>query len=83
MEEQKRNIVPLFAARVENLIHAPTVTATCEQCRHVAEVSVTFIKARLPDWYRVSDIYRVMRCRECDAKGTVIVDARKALGYDK
>jgi hypothetical protein len=76
-----RRIVPLFVARVEHLKHAPTVSATCERCGHVAEVPVTLIKDRLPDWYRIGDLGRVMRCAESEEKGNVVVDARRALGY--
>jgi hypothetical protein len=32
-------MVPMYAARVEHLTHHETVTALCEVCGHVAEVS--------------------------------------------
>jgi hypothetical protein len=80
-ENDPRHTVPLFAARVEHLVHARSVSATCGKCGHVSEVPVTLIKDRLPDWFRIGDLSRVMRCAECDEKGNVIVDARRALGY--
>jgi hypothetical protein len=86
MPEQRRNIVPLYAARVEDLTHAETVSVSCT-CGHKAEIPVVTIAAKLPDWYRVSELSRVMRCRACRAigdgteTGNVRVDPRRALGY--
>jgi hypothetical protein len=86
MSEQKRNIVPLYAARVEDLTHAPTVSVSCT-CGHKAEIPVETIAAKLPGWYRVSELSRVLRCRACRAigngteTGDVRVDPRRALGY--
>ena len=45
MEEQKRNIVPLYSARVEDLNHAPAIGVTCN-CGHISTVSVAFIRKR-------------------------------------
>ena len=86
MPEQRRNIVPLYAARVEDLTHAETVSVSCT-CGHKAEIPVVTIAAKLPDWFRVSELSRVMRCRACRAigdgteTGDVRVDPRQALGY--
>ena len=80
MEEQKRNIVPLYAARLEHLTWATSVTARC-QCGHVAEIAVETLWRRLPLWTPISDLHRRLRCESCDEK--VEIDARKALGYDR
>jgi hypothetical protein len=85
MSEQIRNVVPLYAARVEDL-HGPTIAVSCT-CGHKAEIPVATITAKLPGWYRVSELSRVMRCRACGAigngteTGDVRVDPRRALGY--
>jgi hypothetical protein len=84
--EQRRNIVPLYAARVEELTHAATVSVSCT-CGHKAEIPVATITAKLPGFYHVSDISRVLRCRRCSARGDctetgdVRVNPREALGY--
>jgi hypothetical protein len=58
------------------------VTATCT-CGHRSAVAVAVIKAKLPGWYRVSDLGRVLRCRRCNYKGDAVVDARVALGFGR
>jgi hypothetical protein len=87
MAEQTKNgssgIVPLYAARVEHLTHARSVSAKCGRCGHVADVPVSLIRDRLPDWFHLSDVDRVMRCVNCDMKGECTIDARHALGHDK
>ena len=75
-----RNIVPLYAARVENLVHADMVRVLCT-CGHKGTVSVAAIKALLPGYEPVGAIKRVMRCHRCNTKGDVEVDCRAALGY--
>jgi hypothetical protein len=86
MSEQRRNIVPLYAARVEDLTHGLTIAVSCT-CGHKAEVPVATIAAKLPGWYRVTELSRVLRCRACRAigngteTGDVRVDPRQALGY--
>src|SRR5258708_15259120 len=46
MKEQKRNIVPLYTARVEDMVHAPAIGVTCT-CGHISTVSVAFIRKRI------------------------------------
>lgn len=69
--------VPLFNARVQDLVHADAIEAECLECGHKSHVAGGKIKAKVPDWYRVLDLPRVLRC------GRSIVTARQALGYDK
>jgi uncharacterized Zn finger protein len=71
---------PLYAARIEDLQFAPTVGSECLECGHKGEIPVELIAAKLPEWYRVLDIYRIVRCEKCGAKGRAIIDARRALG---
>ena len=72
----------LYAARLEHLTCATTVTARC-QCGHVAEITVELLWKRLPLWTPISDLHRRLRCETCDEKGRVEIDARRALGYDR
>jgi hypothetical protein len=76
----KGPIVPLYAARVENLIYAGMVRVLCTY-GHKGTVSVHAIKALLPGYEPIGAIKRVMRCRCCNTKGDVEVDCRAALGY--
>ncbi len=76
----------MYAARVEDLTHAATIAVSCT-CGHKAEIPVATAAAKLPGWYRVSELGRVLRCRVCRAigngteTGDVRVDPRQALGY--
>jgi hypothetical protein len=79
--EQTRNIIPLYAARLEHLTWATSVTVSCE-CGHVAEVEVATPWKRLPMWASITELARHLRCANCDEKGRAEVDARRALGYD-
>ena len=38
---------------------------------------------RLPMTTAITDLYRHLRCADCDEKGQVEIDAWKALGYDR
>lgn len=72
----------LWSARVEHLLNHDTVSLECLECGHKSEVSVEAIRAKLPDWYRVKEIWRVMKCANCGQRGRGLVDARRALGHD-
>ena len=82
MEEHKANRVPLYAARVEDLIHAPAIAVTCS-CGHLATVPVAFIAKRVSGDCMIKNLHHHLRCRECDRRGQCEVDARAALGYDR
>jgi hypothetical protein len=58
------------AARVENLQFAPTVDVERLKCGHKSELAVEAVAKKLPEWYRALDIYRVVRCEMCGARGT-------------
>ncbi len=82
MSEQNKYAVPLYAARLEHLTWALSVTARCA-CGHVAEVTVEVLWRRLPLSTKINDLPRHLRCASCDERGHVEVDARRALGYDR
>ena len=73
--------VPLFNARVDDLAHAETIDVECLGCGHRSQVQVSELKSKIPDWYRVLDLPRVLRCDHCGEVGRAHVNARKALGY--
>ncbi len=70
-------MVPMYAARVEDLTHHETVTALCSACGHVAEVQVTDLWRRFARYKRIADIK--LWC----TRGGVELDATKALGNDQ
>jgi C4-type Zn-finger protein len=71
----------MYAARVEHLTHHETVTALCEVCGHVAEVSVADLLRKFPSYKRIAEIR--MRCMRCGERDRVELDATKALGNDR
>ena len=73
----------LYAARVEDLTFAPTISVECLECGHKSEVAVGVIRAKLPSWEKVLDLPHALRCANCGAKGRAIVNARCALGYEQ
>jgi hypothetical protein len=76
-------MVALYAARIEDLEHHPTISIECVDCRRKTEMLVSFSRKRLPAWERVLDIPLVLRCDGCGLKGRAVVDARRALGYER
>ena len=74
--------VPLFNARVDDLQHAETIDVECLACGHQSHVQVSEVRAKIPDWYRVLDLPRVLRCDHCGAVGRSHINARQALGYE-
>ena len=73
----------LYSARIEDLVHWPTVKIECIECRRSTEMPVEEIRARLPSWQRVLNIPIMLRCENCGSKGRAVIDARRALGYER
>ena len=80
--EQNRNTVPLYAARLEHLTWALSVTVRCA-CGHAAEVAVETLWRRLLLTTLIVDLPHRLRCEACNERGRCEVDARRALGYDR
>jgi hypothetical protein len=70
-------MVPMYAARVENLTHHETVTALCTSCGHVAEVPVADLWRKFPPFKRITEIR--LWCTRCGERDRVELDATKAL----
>ena len=70
--------VPLYAARVSDLIAGKTVTATCI-CGHVGLIPVSLLKnTRSPDEH-LNHLADNMRCVECGVRGKVDLYFGRAL----
>jgi hypothetical protein len=71
-------MVPLYAARIENLGHGDFVKVECAGCGHdvLIPASALLQGLGLAPTYRVLDLQPRLRCRECDARGKAVVSIR-------
>ena len=80
--EQSKNVaggmVPLYAARIEDLKPGDFVVAECSACGHTIAIPHTGLVhgLRLLPTDRVLDLTPRLRCRECDARGKAVVSIR-------
>jgi hypothetical protein len=79
MPESPR-MVPLYIARVMDLRFGNSIAVRCRACGHVAELSVTKLREKLPRESFVKHLGAQFRCRLCGHKGADL-DARRALGH--
>jgi hypothetical protein len=87
--EQSKNeasgMVPLYAARVQDLGPGDVVVVECGACGHTTAIPPIGLVhgLRLAPTERVLDLAPRLRCRECDARGKAVVSIRWALvhGY--
>jgi hypothetical protein len=75
-----RPMVPLYAARIEDLGPGDFVRVECIACGHdmLIPPSSLLHGLRLPPYTPVFDLEPRLRCRECDAKGKAVVSIRWA-----
>jgi hypothetical protein len=73
-------MVPLYAARVQDLGPDDFVRVQCAACGHdeLIPPSSFLHGLRLPPTTLIMDLKRRFRCRECDAKGKAAVSVRWA-----
>ena len=74
-------MVPLYAARIQDLGHGDSVNVECVACGHEELLSPDKLRIKglaLPPYTPVLDLERKLRCRECDAKGKAVVSIRWA-----
>jgi hypothetical protein len=73
-------MVPLYAARIEDLGPGDFVKTECAACGHdtLIPVSALLQGLRLPPSTLVLDLEPRLRCRECDARGHAIVSIKWA-----
>ena len=80
-EQSPNKIVPLYAARVENLRAGSFVGVICDGCGHSAHVAAEVIQNKLPGSEPIKYLGVKLRCDACGERGRVILDVRRALGY--
>jgi hypothetical protein len=76
--EQSKNkaggMVPLYAARVQDLKLGDVVVVECGACRHTAEIPPSVLPGLgLQPKAKVLDLERRLRCWLCDARGKAVV----------
>ena len=73
-------MVPLYAARIEDLGPGDYIRVSCLACSHdeLIPPSSFLHGLRLPPHTLIMDLERRFRCRECDAKGKAVVSVKWA-----
>ena len=71
-------MVPLYAARIEDLGPGDFVKVECAACGHDTLIPPNALLQglRLQPTTRVLDLEPRFRCRECDARGKAVVSVR-------
>jgi hypothetical protein len=71
-------MVPLYAARIEDLGPGDLVRVECAACGHDVLIppSALLQGLRLQPTTLVADLEPRLRCRECDARGKAVVSVR-------
>ena len=67
---QREQDLPLYAAKVEHLRANRAVSVACRACSHLAEIESVDIQAKLTGWFRVQELWRVMRCTRAAGAAT-------------
>jgi ribosomal protein S27E len=72
-------MLPLYAARIEDLGRGDLVKVDCAGCHHVALLTPeALLRAALPSGTKVLDLKQRLRCRGCGAKGRAVVSIKWA-----
>jgi len=73
-------MVPLYAARIEDLGPGDFVNVECIACGHSELIPASGLLQglRLPAYTPVLSLEPRLRCRECDARGKAVVSIRWA-----
>jgi len=72
-------MVPLYAARIEDLGPGDFVRVQCMACGHDELLTADQLRVKglaLPPHTPLVDLEPRLRCRECDARGKAIVSIR-------
>jgi hypothetical protein len=70
-------MVPLYAARVEDLGPGDLIVVECGACGHTLASGIVH-GLRLQPTEKVLDLAPRLRCRECDTKGRAVVSVKWA-----
>jgi hypothetical protein len=75
--EQRRGMLPLYAARFEDLGKGDFVKVDCAACHHVALLTPeALLRAGLSPPTKVLDLKERLRCRGCGRKGRAMVSIK-------
>ena len=70
-------MLPLYAARIENLGQGEFVKVDCAACHHVALLTPeALLRSGLSPGAKVLDIRGRLRCRGCGRKGRAVVSVK-------
>ena len=70
-------MVPLYAARIEDLGPGDFLKVDCAACSHTAVLSTAFLsRLRLSPQDKVLDLKDRVRCRACGARGRAVVSIK-------
>ena len=70
-------MLPLYAARIEDLGSGDLVKVDCAACHHVALLTPeALMKAGLSRTAKVLDLKGRLRCRRCGRKGRAVVSVK-------
>jgi hypothetical protein len=70
-------MLPLYAARIEDLVPGDLVKVDCAACHHVALLAPEFLLRRgLSPQTKVLDLKDRLRCRGCGRKGRAVVSIK-------
>jgi tRNA (Thr-GGU) A37 N-methylase len=72
-------MVPLYAARIQDLGPGDFVKVECIACRHEELLPADRLRIKglpLPSYTPVLDLEPRLRCRECDARGKAVVSIK-------
>jgi hypothetical protein len=70
-------MVPLYAARIEDLGPGDIVKVDCAACSHTALLSPAFLqRLRLSPREKVLDLKDRVRCRGCGRRGRAVVSIK-------
>jgi len=70
-------MLPLYAARIEDLKRGDLVKVDCGACHHVALLTPeTLLRLGLTPGTKVLDLRMRLRCRGCERKGRAVVSIK-------
>jgi len=76
-ENMVAEMVPLYAARIEDLGPGDFVKVDCAACSHTALLTQAFLaRLGLEPRHRVLDLKDRVRCRGCGRRGSAVVSVK-------
>ena len=76
-QEHRAPMLPLYAARIEDLGQSDFVKVDCAACHHMALVTPDFLlRLGLNPQTKVPDLKERVRCRGCGKKGRAVVSIK-------